>query len=61
MKTDIIYACKDDIDNKCRCSCQRRDLHKAKDWDGTYTSGYAYVKLKCPYRIIPTKLTATQK
>ena len=45
MIEDTIYACKDDIDDKCRVSCERRELHKKKDWDGYYTCGYSFVKL----------------
>ena len=61
MIEDTIYACKDDIDDKCRVSCERRELHKKKDWDGYYTCGYSFVKLKCPYRIIPKKPTANKQ
>ena len=31
MIEDIIYACKEDIDDKCRVSCERRELHKKKE------------------------------
>lgn len=60
MQAEPILACKDDIDDKCRVSCERRMLHKKKGWSGYYTCGYAYSKLKCPYRIIPQKQTKTK-
>ena len=30
MIEDTIYACKEDIDDKCRVSCERRGLHKKR-------------------------------
>ena len=30
MQIEPILACKDDIDDKCRVSCERRMLHKKK-------------------------------